>query len=102
MQFKYFLLTIFSQYISLKVADPAHSAMLKFLFLKACEPYCEFIRSWIFKAELNDPHKEFIMDCASESTSFSWNKPGISPLKKVRVILYSRFWASLILVPLNH
>ncbi|KAF3551393.1 hypothetical protein DY000_02008523 [Brassica cretica] len=67
-----------------QVADPAHSAMLKFLFLKACEPYCEFIRSWIFKAELNDPHKEFIMDCASESTSFSWNKPGISPLKKVR------------------
>ncbi|WZY98761.1 hypothetical protein YC2023_071090 [Brassica napus] len=71
-------------YSQLKVADPAQSAMLKFLFLKACEPYCEFIRSWIFKAELNDPHKEFIMDCASESTSFSWNKPGISPLKKVR------------------
>ncbi|KAL1193583.1 Gamma-tubulin complex component 3 [Cardamine amara subsp. amara] len=71
-------------YSQLQVADPAHSAMLKFLFLKTCEPYCEFIRSWIFKAELNDPHKEFIVECVSESTSFSWNKPGISPLKSVR------------------
>lgn len=91
MQFKYFLLTIFSQYISLKVADPAHSAMLKFLFLKACEPYCEFIRSWIFKAELNDPHKEFIVECITESTSFSWNTAGISRLKRARVILCSLF-----------
>ncbi|ESQ37583.1 hypothetical protein EUTSA_v10002374mg [Eutrema salsugineum] len=71
-------------YSQLKVADPAHSALLKFLFLKTCEPYCEFIRSWIFKAELNDPHKEFIVECVSESISFSWNKPGISPLKRVR------------------
>ncbi|KFK33855.1 hypothetical protein AALP_AA5G068900 [Arabis alpina] len=71
-------------YSQLQVADPAHSAMLKFLFLKTCEPYCEFVRSWIFKAELNDPHKEFIVECGSESTSFSWNKPGISPLKRVR------------------
>ncbi|CAH8357559.1 unnamed protein product [Eruca vesicaria subsp. sativa] len=71
-------------YTQLKVADPAHSAMLKFLFLKTCEPYCEFIRSWMFKAELNDPHKEFIVECVSESTSISWNKPGISPMKNVR------------------
>ncbi|CAC05635.1 putative protein [Arabidopsis thaliana] len=71
-------------YSQLQVADPTHSAMLKFLFLKTCEPYCEFIRSWMFKAELNDPHKEFIVECRSESTSFSWNKPGISPLKSVR------------------
>ncbi|KAF8111207.1 hypothetical protein N665_0076s0195 [Sinapis alba] len=71
-------------YSQLKVADPSHSAMLKFLFLKTCEPYCEFIRSWIFKAELNDPHKEFIVKCATESTSFSWNRPGISPLKRAR------------------
>ncbi|CAH2065522.1 unnamed protein product [Thlaspi arvense] len=71
-------------YSQLKVADSAHSAMLKFLFLKSCEPYCEFIRSWIYKAELNDPHKEFILECVSESTSLSWNKPGVSPLKRVR------------------
>ncbi|KAG2328048.1 hypothetical protein Bca52824_010776 [Brassica carinata] len=71
-------------YSQLKVADPAHSAMLKFLFLKSCGPYCEFIRSWIYKAELNDPHKEFIVECVTESTSFSWNKPGISPLKRAR------------------
>ncbi|KAG5393562.1 hypothetical protein IGI04_023525, partial [Brassica rapa subsp. trilocularis] len=71
-------------YSQLKVADPAHSAMLKFLFLKTCEPYCEFIRSWICKAELNDPHKEFIVECVTESTSFSWNTAGISPLKRAR------------------
>ncbi|CAL9247900.1 unnamed protein product [Arabidopsis halleri] len=71
-------------YSQLQVADPAHSAMLKFFFLKTCEPYCEFIRSWMFKAERNDPHKEFIVECLSESTSFSWNKPGISPLKSLR------------------
>ncbi|CAA7041784.1 unnamed protein product [Microthlaspi erraticum] len=71
-------------YSQLKVADPAHSAMLKFLFLKTCEPYCEFIRSWIFKAELNDPHTEFIVECVSESTLYSWDKPGISSLKRER------------------
>ncbi|XP_010507154.1 PREDICTED: gamma-tubulin complex component 6-like [Camelina sativa] len=71
-------------YSQLQVADPAHSAMLKFLFLKTCEPYCEFIRSWIYKAELNDPHKEFMVECVSQPTSFSWNKTGISPLESVR------------------
>ncbi|CAF2086889.1 unnamed protein product [Brassica napus] len=71
-------------YSQIKVADPAHSAMLKFFFLKTCEPYCEFIRSWIYKAELNDPHKEFIVECVTESTSFSWNTAGISPLKRAR------------------
>ncbi|KAF2609928.1 hypothetical protein F2Q70_00011874 [Brassica cretica] len=71
-------------YSQLKVADPAHSAMVKFLFLKTCEPYCEFIRSWIYKAELNDPHKEFIVECITESTSFSWNTAGISRLKRAR------------------
>ncbi|KAF3512803.1 hypothetical protein F2Q69_00006695 [Brassica cretica] len=71
-------------YSQLKVADPAHSAMVKFLFLKTCEPYWEFIRSWIYKAELNDPHKEFIVECITESTSFSWNTAGISRLKRAR------------------
>lgn len=75
--------------------------MLKFLFLKACEPYCEFIRSWIFKAELNDPHKEFIVECVSESTLYSCEKPGISSLKRVSVIYYSRV-RSLFLASLNH
>ncbi|CAN8268346.1 unnamed protein product [Cochlearia groenlandica] len=71
-------------YSQLQVADPGHTALLKFLFLKTCEPYCEFIRSWIFKAELNDPHKEFIVECVSEATSVSWNKPGISLVKSAR------------------
>ncbi|KAG2375414.1 uncharacterized protein HKW66_Vig0164320 [Vigna angularis] len=50
---------LFSQ---LQVADPAHCTLLKFLFLQSCEPYCGFIRSWIFKAEIHDPYKEFIVE----------------------------------------
>ncbi|KAE8729385.1 hypothetical protein F3Y22_tig00003715pilonHSYRG00001 [Hibiscus syriacus] len=49
-----------------KVADPAHGALLKFLFLRSREPYCEFIRSWIFKAEINDPYKEFVVEYIAE------------------------------------
>lgn len=36
--------------------------MLKFLFLRSCEPYCEFIRSWIYRAEISDPYKEFVVE----------------------------------------
>ncbi|KAK2371716.1 gamma-tubulin complex component [Trifolium repens] len=49
-------------YAQLQVADSAHCALLKFLFLQSCEPYCGFIRSWIFKAEIHDPYKEFIVE----------------------------------------
>ncbi|XP_050222979.1 uncharacterized protein LOC126673061 isoform X2 [Mercurialis annua] len=49
-------------YIQLQVADPAHSPLLKFLFLHSCEPYCGFIRSWIFRADISDPYNEFIVD----------------------------------------
>lgn len=50
--------------ILLQVADPAHSSLLKFLLLRSFEPYFGFIRSWIFKAEINDPFKEFIVEYA--------------------------------------
>ncbi|KAL1317103.1 hypothetical protein HN51_069202 [Arachis hypogaea] len=49
-------------YAQLQVADTAHCTLLKFLFLQSCEPYCGFIRSWIFKAEIHDPYKEFIVE----------------------------------------
>lgn len=49
-------------YHQLQVADSAHCTLLKFLFLQSCEPYCGFIRSWIFKAEIHDPYKEFIVE----------------------------------------
>ncbi|KAE8731579.1 Spc97 / Spc98 family of spindle pole body component, putative isoform 2 [Hibiscus syriacus] len=55
-------------YTQLKVADPAHGALLKFLFLRSREPYCEFIRSWIFKAEINDPYKEFVVEYIASIT----------------------------------
>ncbi|XP_037491523.1 uncharacterized protein LOC105629342 isoform X2 [Jatropha curcas] len=49
--------------MQLQIADPAHCALLKFLFVRSYEPYCGFIRSWIFKAEISDPYKEFIVEC---------------------------------------
>ncbi|XP_021892554.1 uncharacterized protein LOC110810642 [Carica papaya] len=71
-------------YLQLKVADPAQLALLKFLFLRSCEPYCMFIRSWIFKAEISDPHKEFIVEFADDLPPCSHNKAGISPLASVK------------------
>ncbi|KAM7528373.1 hypothetical protein LguiB_031783 [Lonicera macranthoides] len=50
-------------YTQLKVSDPVHCALLKFLFLRSCEPYFDFIRSWIYKAKISDPYNEFIVDC---------------------------------------
>ncbi|XP_062015511.1 uncharacterized protein LOC133732069 isoform X1 [Rosa rugosa] len=49
-------------YTQLQVADPAHRPVLKFLFLRTCEPYFGFIRSWIFKAEISDPYEEFLVE----------------------------------------
>ncbi|KAJ0078980.1 hypothetical protein Patl1_23692 [Pistacia atlantica] len=49
-------------YTQLQVADPAHRSLLKFLLLRSFEPYFGFIRSWIFKAEINDPFKEFMVE----------------------------------------
>ncbi|XP_022731919.1 uncharacterized protein LOC111286290 isoform X3 [Durio zibethinus] len=65
-------------YTQLKVADPTHCALLKFLFLRSCEPYCEFIRSWIFKAEINDPYKEFVVEYSDTLQHCSFGKAGIS------------------------
>ncbi|KAB2028136.1 hypothetical protein ES319_D05G078600v1 [Gossypium barbadense] len=64
-------------YTQVKVADPAHHALLKFLFLRSCEPYCEFIRSWIFKAEINDPYKEFVVEYMDTLQHRSAGKDGI-------------------------
>ncbi|CAL1366333.1 unnamed protein product [Linum trigynum] len=49
-------------YGQLQVADPGHCTLLKFLFLRTFEPYYGFIRSWIFKAEITDPYKEFLVE----------------------------------------
>ncbi|KAF3439512.1 hypothetical protein FNV43_RR17790 [Rhamnella rubrinervis] len=65
-------------YTQLQVADPPHRAVLKFLFLRSCEPYCGFIRSWMFKAELNDPYKEFIVEYFDNLQPHQHGKAGIS------------------------
>ncbi|KAI3804386.1 hypothetical protein L1987_25880 [Smallanthus sonchifolius] len=55
-------------YKELQVADPVHSALLRTLFIRSCEPYFDFIRSWIFKAKITDPFNEFIVAEAESNT----------------------------------
>ncbi|KAL9238678.1 hypothetical protein vseg_013068 [Gypsophila vaccaria] len=56
-------------YRQLQVVDPAHCSLLKFLFLRSLEPYCGFIRSWIYEAKISDPYGEFIVEYAADSPS---------------------------------
>ncbi|KAG5090146.1 hypothetical protein JHK86_002758 [Glycine max] len=75
-------------FAQLQVADPAHCTLLKFLFLQSCEPYCGFIRSWIFKAEVHDPYKEFIienMDCLPHKSHVKAGHSVDFPLASVKV-----------------
>ncbi|KAK1586607.1 hypothetical protein Q3G72_004193 [Acer saccharum] len=65
-------------YTQLQVADPTHRSLLKFLFTRSCEPYCGFIRSWIFKAEINDPYEEFIIEYADNLPPNTHGKAGTS------------------------
>ncbi|TKY71263.1 microtubule cytoskeleton organization [Spatholobus suberectus] len=75
-------------FAQLQVADPAHCTLLKFLFLQSCEPYCGFIRSWIFKAEIHDPYKEFIVEnieCLSPKSHVKAGNSVDFPLASVKV-----------------
>ncbi|CAN4120090.1 unnamed protein product [Withania somnifera] len=75
-------------YTQLKVANPAHCALLKFLFLRSWEPYCGFIRSWIFEGSITDPFNEFIVENVKEQPDHEQGNTGISndfPLASVRV-----------------
>lgn len=75
-------------YTQLKVANPAHCALLKFLFLRSWEPYCGFIRSWIFEGSITDPFNEFIVENVKEQPDHELGNTGISndfPLTSVRV-----------------
>ncbi|CAN1171095.1 hypothetical protein LINPERHAP1_LOCUS33276 [Linum perenne] len=64
-------------YGQLQVADPGHYILLKFLFLRSFEPYYSFIRSWIFKAEINDPYKEFIVEYVDSLEPHLYGKVGL-------------------------
>ncbi|XP_058105806.1 uncharacterized protein LOC131249199 isoform X2 [Magnolia sinica] len=63
-------------YVQLRDADPVHRALLKFLFVRSCEPYCGFIKSWIYQASICDPYKEFIIEHDGESSPSSHGKAG--------------------------
>ncbi|KAJ9537147.1 hypothetical protein OSB04_029880 [Centaurea solstitialis] len=64
-------------YTELKVADPVHCALLKTLFIHSCEPYFDFVRSWIFKAKITDPFNEFIVAEANSQQSYSLSNTGV-------------------------
>ncbi|GFP91158.1 gamma-tubulin complex component 6 [Phtheirospermum japonicum] len=75
-------------YAQLKVADPAHSALLKFLFLQSYEPYSDFIRSWIYDGSISDPYHEFVVECVSNLSISASGDTGIlsgSPLSTIGV-----------------
>ncbi|KZV44463.1 hypothetical protein F511_19364 [Dorcoceras hygrometricum] len=72
-------------YSQLKVADPDHRALLKFLFLKSCEPYIGFIRSWIYDGRINDPYQEFVVEYASDDPIYASEDRIASPLPIVRM-----------------
>ncbi|KAL3653266.1 hypothetical protein CASFOL_002947 [Castilleja foliolosa] len=75
-------------YAQLKVADPAHSALLKFLFLQSYEPYSDFIKSWIYDGYISDPYHEFVVEYVSNLSISASGDTGIlsgSPLPTVGV-----------------
>lgn len=65
-------------YRQLQVVDPAHCNLLKFLFLQSLEPYCRFIRSWIFEAKISDPYCEFVVKYSADPPLNSHGKAGFS------------------------
>lgn len=65
-------------YSQLKVSDPAHSGVLKFLFVRSFEPYSEFIRSWIYKAKFSDPYNEFIVEYPDSLLHYKVGSTGVS------------------------
>ncbi|XP_012703373.1 uncharacterized protein LOC101766023 isoform X2 [Setaria italica] len=48
-------------YVHLRDADPVHYGFLKYLFIRSCEPYFNFIKSWIYRASVDDPYEEFLI-----------------------------------------
>ncbi|KAG8388874.1 hypothetical protein BUALT_Bualt02G0170400 [Buddleja alternifolia] len=75
-------------YAQLKVADPDHCALLKFLFLQSYEPYSDFIRSWIYDGSISDPYHEFVVECANGLSIDASDDNGTtsrSPLPTIRV-----------------
>ncbi|KAF0893392.1 hypothetical protein E2562_024212 [Oryza meyeriana var. granulata] len=48
-------------YVHLRDVDSVHYGLLKYLFVRSCEPYCNFIKSWIYRASVDDPYEEFLI-----------------------------------------
>lgn len=74
-------------YVQLRDADPVHRTLLKFLFVRACEPYCGLVKSWIYQASVNDPYKEFIVECFDDSSPSFYGRGGYrngSPLPSIK------------------
>ncbi|KAJ8478436.1 hypothetical protein OPV22_022163 [Ensete ventricosum] len=71
-------------YLQLRNADPIHHALLKHLFVGSCEPYCGFIKSWIFRASIDDPYREFFVHKSTKSnaTSESVDKLFLTEIKE--------------------
>ncbi|KAJ3698811.1 hypothetical protein LUZ61_002516 [Rhynchospora tenuis] len=74
-------------YVQFQDADPGHYGLLKYLFVRSFEPYWEFIKSWIYQANLNDPYEEFFLDWSegvAVSSSFPAPEDELSQFVKER------------------
>lgn len=74
-----------------------HYGLLKYLFVRAFEPYWEFIKSWIYQANLNDPYEEFFLawsDGVAVSSSFPTSEDEFSQFVKVSFD-FLKFWPPL-------
>lgn len=58
-------------YNQLREADPIHHELLKFLFSRACRPYFDFIKSWLYRAVVKDPYNEFIVEASENMAPIS-------------------------------
>lgn len=80
-------------YTQLQEADPIHRPLLKFLFARACRPYFDFIKSWLYRAAVKDPYKEFIVEASENMESNSCIGKGYAnhfPVSSIRVTLKVR------------
>ncbi|KAJ1272451.1 hypothetical protein BS78_06G202500 [Paspalum vaginatum] len=48
-------------YVHLRDADTVNYGLLKYLFIRSCEPYFNFIMAWIYRASVHDPYEEFLI-----------------------------------------
>ncbi|KAG0463463.1 hypothetical protein HPP92_019532 [Vanilla planifolia] len=74
-------------YVQLRDADACHHALLKYLFVHSYEPFCFFVKSWMYGANIEDPYGEFFVvpsdsDLTVNSGSSTFDKSSLAVIKE--------------------